>query len=71
MRGDGALRWRCKYAQTWAKVRCGGGVGLVKCGRGGTVVEAGDGMVRAVCSGHIGIISYFFLPLSVEIKEKE
>ena len=55
----------------WERVRRGGGVGLVKCGRGGTVVGTGDGRVRAVCSGHIGIISYFFLPLSVEIKEKE
>ena len=52
-----------KYAQTWAKERCGGDVGLVKCGRGyaggvgmvmgergGRVVGADDGRGRAVCS---------------------
>ena len=37
--------------EVWRKVRCCGDVGLVKCGRGGTVVGAGDGKGRAVYSG--------------------
>ena len=48
--GEGALRWDCECAQMGMMVCCGGGVGLVKCERGGTVVGAWDGRGRAVCT---------------------